>query len=201
MIISDEVFPYLVLQKGEFYWLNGDKEAWAESYDKNLHTIFSNIEPWLPKECNSILDIGGGMGGIDIVVARHYGNDPLIAVVDGKDDPPIMTKHNKTFNNLRITRDFMFANGVDKFAGIDAANLPNPIKFDLIMSHASWCFHYAPEVYLDWVVACCNPDTTLIIDTRIIHDDWLDTLNKTFNNLGLIDHGVKHNRYAFRGLR
>lgn len=198
--ISDEVFPYLVLQKGELYWLNGDRQLWERAYAEDIQGIFNNIEPCLPTACHSILDVGGGMAGINILLARHYGS-PLVAVLDGESDPPQMHRHAWTFNDLGVTGRFLAANGVDNFLPIPANKLPDPRPFNLITSYGSWCFHYAPGVYLDWVKACCLPTTTLILDVRTIHPDWLETLENTFHRVGFIDHGNKHDRYVFRGLK
>lgn len=200
MIISDEVFPYLLLQKGELYWLNGDRQQWEKAYDDDIQTIYTNIAPYIPDQCHSVLDIGGGMGGVNIWIHRNHGGTK-VAVLDGENDPPEMTRHAWTFNDLGVTRKFLKSNGVDSFLPIAANKLIAPRPFDLITSYGSWCFHYSPETYLDFVKACCTDQTVLIIDTRIIHKDWLETLNQTFNHVALIDHGNKHDRYVFKGLK
>lgn len=182
--VTDAAFPYLVLQQGALDHLKGDRIVWEDAYRARLAELFAQIAPHLPKTCARILDVGGGMGGIDILLHRHFGAE--ISIVDGLDDPPVMVRHDKTFNSLVVAAQFLEANGVRDF------RLRPPIAFrtdplgsgkvaDLVVSFASWCFHYPPAEYLEAVKAACHADTILILDVREGRADWLQQLLGVFD--------------------
>jgi len=103
------------------------------------------MRPALPPRCRSLIDVGSGMGGIDIMLQQHYGEECVVHLVDGLSDPPYHTVRadEKTFSNEQATRGFWFENGAYLTSVLDAAKREKfePVEADLIISLFSWCFH------------------------------------------------------------
>lgn len=197
--ITREAYPYLVAQRGAIDDMRGDPQIWASRYSETLQSEFRSIENYLPKACDSILDIGSGMGGIDALLNDHFGGDCRVCLLDGVEDEPTVIQHNATFNNMRIAQDYLRANGVRSFSFIDAngASPKAAARYDLIVSFKSWCFHYEPERYVDLVISACHSQTVLIIDVRRDRTDWLKTLNDRLTSTHMIFAGIKFNCYRF----
>ena len=197
--ITREAYPYLVAQRGAIDDMRVDQQTWVSKYSETLQSEFRSIEPHLPKACESILDVGSGMGGIDALLHDHFGGDCRVCLLDGVEDMPEVTAHSTTFNNMRIARDYLRENGVRHFTFIDANSEHRcaSARYDLIVSFKSWCFHYEPQRYLDLVLSASHPETVLIIDVRRDKPEWLKTLCEHFDSTHLIYTGIKFNCYRF----
>lgn len=188
---------YLVLQRGDIEHLSSDDERWHCAYNRRLDETFRSIRPFLPPDCRSVLDIGSGLGGINVLINAYYEGNLHVCLLDGEKDPPVMRAHRRTFNNMEVARDFLWKNGVASFSYYTPA-LGEPRPFDLITSYRSWCFHYPPSVYLDFVVSCCHRDTMLIIDLRRGMPEWYDDLLKPFRVVGAVHASEKCDRIVFQ---
>jgi SAM-dependent methyltransferase len=183
LAIPQEAFPYLVAQRGALDDMRGDPGVWCTKYLDVIEAEMRLIEPYLPKRCASILDVGSGMGGIDALINEHYGGACHVTLLDGIDDSPTVELHRKTFNDMSIAARFLHANGVETMDWIDAndAHRSTSRHYDLVVSFKSWCFHVEPARYLDLVHAGCIPgQTVLIIDVRRDKPAWLWELGTAF---------------------
>jgi SAM-dependent methyltransferase len=177
-VIPADVRPYLEVQQGALWDLRGDRKAWDAAYALALHQRFELLEPWLPSGgLHKILDVGGGMGGFPALLARHYGGGE-ITILDGFNDPPTCVRHDQTFSSCLRAGAFLAANGVRSAKFIDAARMPEPIadSFDLVLSQQAWGFHFAPALYLKWVMESCENGAILAIDLRREANHWAVTL-------------------------
>lgn len=202
LIIPDSVYPYLRVQKGEINHIE-DRTEFEAAYNKGLQELFAIILPWIPKNMKSSLDIGSGMGGIDILLYQEFGH--TYHLLDAEFTVPVCEKHDKPFNDARIAYEFAKQvvpwkefnyiphNAIDKFKELN----PN-YKFDLILSVGSYCFHYSPEKYLDFVKAACHKDAILIFDVRNRHSDWLEILRDNFDEVAIIVESEKYTKRVFR---
>lgn len=211
--ISTDAFPYLVLQRGALDDMKGDPQTWCAKYIDVLCTEFEHLQGVLPEKCNSILDVGSGLGGIDAMLNDHYGGECQVTLVDGVDDPPEVTSHSVTFNNMKVAHQFLALNGVRRFDFIDANDPKRKAtrKYDLIVSFKSWCFHIEPQRHLDLVLSACEPGhTMLIVDIRggrranLFDDaaaekryDTLRLLTTHFKALGMVWYGEKFETHRF----
>lgn len=197
--LTNAAFEYLYIQRGDISHIE-DRYDWHIAYEAALYAQFASIEAYLPKVpfC-SALDIGGGMGGINILLNEHYNGDFTTTIVDGINDPCVMHRHAQTFNNARIAADFLSLNGVP---GISVQspewdfNTSN--KFDLVISFASFGFHYPPSVYLDRIARIITPQTVLIFDVRRDRD-WERNFLEAFGPARIVAEGRKFQRMVFRG--
>lgn len=196
MIVTDAAFPYLVAQRGRIDALKHDRPAWEAAYAADLAETLANITPHLPARCGAILDVGGGMGGIDAMLSRHYGGLE-VCILDGEADPAAVRSHAETFSHMGAARDFLAVNGVERFERY-TPDLGEPRSFDLIVSFAAWCFHIEPAAYLPFVKACCHPGTILILDVRRGRPAWSADLHDAFQRIDVAHVSGKFERMVFR---
>lgn len=194
MIIEPDHFRYLMIQRGEVSDHRHDFQAWKTAYEQSLLRIFMSIKRVLPEKCSSVLDVGSGLGGIDVLLARHYGQLD-VCLLDGIDCKAEVHKHREPFNNAAVAMDFQRKNGNHS---VECCFPTPPARtFDLIVSFAAWCFHIAPEVYIDAVKAAMHADTVLILDVRK-RSDWCEALTSAFGRPAFLEQGEKYLRLAFR---
>jgi SAM-dependent methyltransferase len=198
MIVEDSHFEYLRLQKGSLDKASHDRAAWHLAYEQALTKDYAGIHPFLPPSCSSILDVGGGLGGVDALLVKKYGGDCEVCILDGESDPPKMNLHRETFNDMAVARDFLGKNGVSNFSYYAPPRLGEPRPFDLIVSLGSWCFHYEPKTYLGFVRACCRPGTVIILDVRKQKEEWIRQLKSTWQWVGVVHIALKRDRMVFR---
>ena len=134
---------------------------------------FASLQPHLPERCDSLLDVGCGLAGIDLLLHRHYGN-PSVSLLDreGVSDTVYYGFKDEAahYASLDHARRFLEANGVpaDSVHTFDADRdgYPADGAFDLIISIVSWGFHYPLDTYLADVERTLAPGGTLIVDVR-----------------------------------
>jgi len=197
--ISDEAFQYLAIQQGGINDLAGNREEWARAYHAAIVATYQNIAPHLPRNVGRALDIGSGLGGIDVLISRHYRGKTEICPIDGVDDQPVVNSHSMTFNSERVTRDFLKANRVRQVSYYASNALPTPMPARLVVSFASWCFHYPPGTYLSFVKRCLVPGGTLIVDVRREKPKWRAILDEAFSEGVPIHNGKKFVRMVYAG--
>lgn len=203
--IPESAYPYLVAQRGALDDMKEDPDLWCSKYAETLASDYEKIEPFLPEECETVLDVGGGMGGINILLNEHYGGDLQVTLLDGVSDPPVVTKHAETFSNFDIARQFLHTNGIKRVTALHPRSvLVAPHFFDLVISLKSWCFHYEPSRYLEFVRANVIPGKTkIILDIRgglkgcPLGYDWYRQLTAAFKHPRTIHMGGKFETVCF----
>ena len=197
LIIPDSVYPYLRAQKGEINHIQ-DRQAFEAAYNKGLQELLAVILPYVPAGMKRSIDIGSGMGGIDILLHNLFKHD--VFLLDALDTPPVCTKHDRPFNNKNVLLEFWHENEKNRifYYSPEDASKPIKVKFDLILSVGSYCFHYSPELYLDFVKASCHEDTVLIFDVRNRHADWLEILRDNFKEVAVILESEKFTKRVFK---
>jgi SAM-dependent methyltransferase len=199
--IAPAAWPYLAAQKGRLDGLRHDRPAWEAAYRAHLDDTFAAIAPWLPQTCSSVLDVGGGMGGVDILIDRHYGGGLGLWILDGEAAPPTMNRHREPFSDMQAAAAMLAANG-SALAGYctpDKVWKPAPPAdgFDLVLSLGSWCFHYEPAEYLDLVRQVARPGAVIILEVRHMRGDWWAELAKAFNPVGQAGASAKYVRAVY----
>lgn len=200
--VSDAAFEYLRLQKGSLDRFATQRKLWEKAYRDDLAATFNECRPYLPSSCWGLLDIGSGLGGIDVLLARHYDVQPFVCLLDGKNDAPVMTLHRQTFSNERVARDFLRANGIRseriRYFGPDAQDLAAP--YDLVVSFGSWCFHYEPDQYLPRLIGGggLHADSVVILDVRNDKPEYWAQLQAHFVMVGRLREARKYTRAVFK---
>lgn len=158
-------------------------EAWLfknrvkRLFSGDMEREYESIKKILPENSSSVLDIGCGVAGIDVMLASHYeklGKNVDFYLLDKTElNKKIfygLEKIAAYYNSLEVSRDLLKANGVSNERIHTQEATGSPIfpgkKFDLVVSLISWGFHYPVETYLDEVYALLKPGGKLIIDVR-----------------------------------
>lgn len=195
--VDDRAFEYLAIQRGKIADLSGDRTKWHPAYEQSLQADLKSMLPWLPPAADRVMDIGSGLGGIDILLARHF-HQPEIWLLDGDDDSPVVVRHAETFNCMTTARRFLSQNHVVNVVTVSPGMEAQAPPCDLIISLASWCFHYGPHTYLEWAKACSKPGTILILDVRKQYIWWRKDLAAAFQEIGVAISGEKFDRVVYK---
>ena len=179
----------------------------SDLYLSNLTKIMTVMRPKLPNHCDRILDIGCGLGGIDVLLYHQFSTAPNehveLWMLDKDDDSPLRGGHyagftdttTAAYNSLDVTRNFLEANKVPsnriQLVNIEQDSFPSSIKFDLVLSLLSWGFHYPVDVYLEKVVQSLKSSGALFIDIRR-DTDGMDKLKSAFKEVNVVHKGKKN---------
>ena len=176
-------------------------------FSEEMFSEYKQIEKYLPQNIHSILDIGSGVGGFDVLLNAHYAPKyPIFYLLDKTEMPGKvyygLEKKASFYNSFSVTKDFLVKNGVpEKNIFVQEANEKNTIdfdtKFDLIISLISWGFHYPVETYLDEVYEKLSPGGILIMDIRKGFEG-IEILRNKFGNLEIIYDATKHSRVVLK---
>ena len=149
-----------------------DKESIITSYEK----YHSTVAQFLPEKCNSVLDIGCGLGITDLCIFEHYGRDDNI-MFNLLDKTEFTEKLYFGFeevaafyNDLEIAKKLLRDYGIseENITIFDAERdkLSELRNIDLVISSIAWGFHFPISVYVHEVVNLMHENSVLILDVR-----------------------------------
>jgi hypothetical protein len=177
-VITEAALPYLLVQQGRIADLGGAE--WVKAYGDGLRANLDAIRPFLPEKIEGVLDIGGGMGGIDALINFEHGGCIDVVIVDGDRDPPAVPKGKgagKTYSNCAAAFEFLCANGVvhpkfliapkDPDTKFEKAFLSTIEPVDLVLGVQSWGFHFPPSLHMPLAYAFSKVGTIWILDVRV----------------------------------
>lgn len=146
-----------------------------EEFNKDMDNEFATLKSYLPSNPTSILDIGCGVAGIDVLISKNYNNKIDIFLLDKSHvDKKVyygFEKRGSFYNSLDVAKQVLGNSGVDvtKIHTQEATD-DNKIlfekKFDIVISLISWGFHYPISTYLDEVYNAMAINAILIVDIR-----------------------------------
>lgn len=169
--------PWSFYQKAVTWEAARRKEEIKDLYHKDIFGIYNNIKAHLPAQCDSVLDIGCGIAGIDLFLFRHYQPEkaPQVYLLDKTSvDQRVYYNYKPRgsfYNSLSLASEMLTANGVPA-ANIHLLEATDDNRIDiqqeltLVISLISWGFHYPLSTYLDRVYELLNENGRLIIDVR-----------------------------------
>lgn len=200
MIIEPKHFEYLVVQHGSVSNERGDFAKWKAAYESSLAGIYEQVRGILPERCDRVLDIGSGLGGINVLIGEHYDDCPAVRLVDGEDTPPVVRWSFEPYNNMKVAGDFLWKNGVKDFGYYTPGNLalkPGEEKFDLVVSFFAYGYHIHPGNYLEDLMKVTRKDTVVILDVRRAKEVWLQLLVEELGVPKVLHRADKYVRVAF----
>ena len=164
--------------------------------DNRAENLFSKeietFKNFLPNKVQNIIDIGCGLGIIDIYLNKLYLNKPNFFLLDkNKIDKKIkygFSDNYESYNDLNETKKILSDNNIEN-ERIHLFDVEKPIKinqqFDLVISLKSMGYHYPLETYLDLFKKCCSPNTVFIFD---VIDEYYNEkeLTKYFYDIKII---------------
>lgn len=203
LIVSDDARRFLRLQRGDL----GDglnDAAFDAAYNRALRATYRLIAPHLPERCRAVLDIGAGLGGIDVLLGHRYDPTPRTYLVDGTG---AFERHDRPFSSVVETLRFQAANGATRVSCVTPAATDDPGMMvqvgwepvDLVVSFRAWGFHLAPERYLPLVLHAAAPDATIVIDVRRNRRSWSAALSAALGApVAFLETGPKHETRVYR---
>ena len=146
-----------------------------EDIEKRTEELFQKeielIKNYLPKKVENIMDIGCGLGIINIFLNKIYSNQPNFFLLD-KNRIDKVIKYGfsldyESYNDLKETRNLLISNDI-KPSSINTfdveKNFQINAEIDLVISLKSMGYHYPIDQYLRLFQSCCNENTSFIFD-------------------------------------
>ena len=171
-----------------FFQINNLDNSVQNLFEKEYKTI----KNFLPSNVSNILDIGCGLGIINIFLNKKYNQSTKFFLLDkNKIDLKIkygFSENYESYNNLNETKNILLANGlVDNQVILKnvGRNIDIDQKIDFILSLKSMAFHYPIENYLELLSKICTKNTEFIFDISTERYKISD-LQKYFENIDII---------------
>jgi SAM-dependent methyltransferase len=167
-------------------------KAIVRDYRRMIQEDLEMIRPHLPDRVLRILDIGCGIAAIDLLLYRHYGSSASLELcLLDRSEPRTIPRYGYSdraefYNSLELSRRVLLRNGVpSESIHLLEARSTIPLledSVDLVLSIASWGFHYPVTTYLEEVHRVVRPSGRLILDLRRNHGQE-EPLRRRFEDL------------------
>ena len=159
------------------YFLN-IKKIESIYYNRMLEE-FNEIKGEIEISNKSILSIGGGLGGLELILSSYFKQANFLIIERNYISKKIIygwdNNNSEAYNILDLTFKFLTNNGMSqnnfKIYDFDKKNLPIK-KFDIVISLYSLDYHYDFKVYEDYFRKITTKNTKFIFDT--IRPDYFD---------------------------
>jgi SAM-dependent methyltransferase len=180
------------------------KRTVKELYLKGLCAEYEEFAAYLPDTVSAVLDIGCGVGGINLFLYDQFGRKADIGFYL-LDKTEISYKLHYGFrgtgafyNSLGVSVTVLLDNGIarDNIFLLEAApdnRIDIDEKLDLVISLISWGFHFPVATYIDLVYRLLSDDGCLILDIRK-GTGGLDELAHRFPRVQIIAEDEKKTR-------
>ena len=163
----------------------------GNNYFQIMSKEFNSIKNSISGDDKTILSIGGGVGGLEVIINNHFNDMKFYFIEKNYISKKVVYNWDMTnkeaYNDLKLQEGFLINNGLKNFSiyDYDKNHLPDN-KFDIIISLFSLDYHYDFYLYLDFLKNACNIKTKVIFDT-IRPDHFTKIFNevvvlKTFDN-------------------
>ena len=173
---------------------------------KSVKEDYAVLKPHLPAVSSPVIvDIGCGLGGIDVLLSKHYSHRAIFTLVDKTQTEDTIwygfAEKGAFYNDITIAKDLLIKNDVPAehirvFTPEEyAADTP---PADIILSLKSLAFHYPLASYIDEIRKSLKPDGVLILDIRRDSED-MKYLNELFERVSVIDSDMKSERILASG--
>ena len=152
------------------YFLNAN--LIGKRYYETMLNEFLTLEKFIEQNHKSILSIGAGLGGLEIIINQKYNDKTFFFIernfVSKKVKYGWDSSNNEAYNDLKVQKEFLTLNQMDhkkiNIFDYDHDILPE-FKFDLVISLLSLDYHYDFQIYQNYLKKISNTDTLIIFDT------------------------------------
>ena len=182
---------------GRFVFTNILVNHFQDKYlEKNTEILFlkeiETFKNFLPNNLQNIMDIGCGLGIINIYLNQIFKNQPSFFLLDkNRIDKKIQygfSTNYESYNDLNETKKILLNNDLNN-KQINLLDVEKDIKIekgiDLVISLKSMGYHYPFELYLKLFNKCCNNNTIFIFDLSEVYFNQ-NELQKYFHKIQII---------------
>ena len=145
-----------------------------KTLEQNSENLFlrevETFKKYLPKSVKNIMDIGCGLGIINIYLNRIFNNPKFFLLDKNRIDKKIkygFSDNYESYNDLNETKNLLLDNEI-KLDQINLFDVEKTIniseKIDLVISLKSMGYHYPLENYLNLFKKHCSQDAIFIFD-------------------------------------
>lgn len=169
-----------------------------KKFFKDMNKEYQDLKKYIPSDIKSVIDIGSGIGAINIFLNRYHPTIREFILVDKnfiskKVRYGFVSGTTEGYNKLAITKKFLMSNGIDseKIFLFDFTNDKLPTKkYDLVISLISMGYHYPIENYLNYLKKNSTKNTVFIFD---IADQFIsfEDLKSIFEEIVIINKVLK----------
>ena len=168
------------------YFLNAN--SIGKRYYETMLNEFLTLEKFIEQNHKSILSIGAGLGGLEIIINQKYNDKTFFFIernfVSKKVKYGWDSSNNEAYNDLKVQKEFLTLNQMDhkkiNIFDYDHDILPE-FKFDLVISLLSLDYHYDFQIYQNYLKKISNTDTLIIFDT--IRADYFKKIFKSVETI------------------
>jgi SAM-dependent methyltransferase len=152
-----------------------EAERIDDSYFDDLDSTLKVIQPHIPDKTKTVLDIGCGIAGLDLLLYQRLTSPSLYLLDKTSVENTIwymFSDKSAFYNSLEVAKETLMINGVPerKISLIDAPESGvidiASGSIDLIVSTISWGFHYPVKTYLESAEKLLSQEGVLILDIR-----------------------------------
>ena len=182
---------------GRFVFTNILVNHFQDKYlENNTEILFlkeiETFKNYLPNNLENIMDIGCGLGIINVYLNQIFKNQPSFFLLDkNRIDKKIQygfSDNYESYNDLNETKKILLNNDLNNNQ-INILDVEKDIKIekeiDLVISLKSMGYHYPFELYLKLFNKCCNNNTIFIFDLSEIYFNQ-NELQKYFHKIQII---------------
>ena len=147
----------------------------VDDIEKHTEELFQKeielIKNYLPKKAENIMDIGCGLGIINIFLNKIYNNQPNFFLLDKNRIDKVIkygfSSDYESYNDLKETRNLLINNDINP-SSINTFDVEKDFKIDakidLVISLKSMGYHYPIDQYLRLFQTCCDENASFIFD-------------------------------------
>ena len=163
---------------------------------------FESIKDYLPRDIKNIMDIGCGIGLIDIFFNKFYHGTTNFYLLDKNyiDNKIVygFSEDYESYNISTITKNFLINNNIENnklnLIDVEGKYYIEPNSIDLCVSLVSMGYHYPLSIYLELLKNACHEKTVFIFDIATEYQS-VEELRKIFKNVKIIENiEIKHPR-------
>ena len=160
--------------------------------NQEFRVEFNEMFNYLPKNINNVLDIGSGLGIINIFINDNFNNDVDFTLIDKnyieKKVSYGFDEKGQFYNDFNVTLNFLTINGIKEeklnLINVDSKHIINK-KFDLVISLLSLGYHYPINQYVEFFKKNTHRDTKFIFDIAEEYNDF-NEIAKMFHSIDII---------------
>ena len=156
-----------------FINFNQTKDIASEA-ENLFKSEMDTFKEFLPKNVKNIMDIGCGLGIINVLLNKFYNDKTSFYLLDkNRIDKKIkygFSSNYESYNDLNETKQILLENNISEnrlFLFDVEKDIQIDSKIDLVISLKSMGYHYPFETYLHLLRECCNENTIFIFDVSV----------------------------------